>query len=115
MCDDGVAADRSKMKAARVVPAGRRVSIEGVSTLADFDAAIHADGLAMTLRPAGLGDWYRPLYPTVLSSWYGAQTVARRSPSTGANCTRPRGVYPFDRQKFRGGVSWGITLYRSVT
>jgi hypothetical protein len=56
------------MKAARVVPAGRRVTIEGVSTLVDLDAAIQADGLAKTLRPAGLGDWYR-LITTVIGPW----------------------------------------------
>lgn len=38
LCDDGLVIDLSKMKAARVDPAGRRVTIEGGATLADLDA-----------------------------------------------------------------------------
>jgi FAD/FMN-containing dehydrogenase len=51
LCDDGVVIDLSKMKAARVDPAGRRVTIEGGATLADLDAATQAHGLA---TPVGI-------------------------------------------------------------
>ena len=51
MCDDGLVIDLSKMKAARVDPAGRRVTIEGGATLADLDAATQAHGLA---TPVGI-------------------------------------------------------------
>ena len=43
--------DLSKMKAARVDPARRRVTIEGGATLGDLDAAIQAHGLA---TPVGI-------------------------------------------------------------
>ncbi len=51
VCDDGLVVDLSKMKAARVDPAGRRVTIEGGATLADLDAATQAHGLA---TPVGI-------------------------------------------------------------
>jgi len=51
MCDDGIVIDLSKMKSARVDPAGRRVTIEGGATLADLDAATQAHGLA---TPVGI-------------------------------------------------------------
>ena len=51
MCDDGLVIDLSKMKAARVDPAERRVTIEGGATLADLDAATQAHGLA---TPVGI-------------------------------------------------------------
>ncbi len=51
MCDDGLVIDLSKMKAARVDPAGRRVTIEGGATLAALDAATQAHGLA---TPVGI-------------------------------------------------------------
>ena len=51
LCDDGLVLDLSKMKAARVDPAGRRVTIEGGATLADLDAATQAHGLA---TPVGI-------------------------------------------------------------
>jgi FAD/FMN-containing dehydrogenase len=51
MCDDGLVIDLSKMKAARVDPAGHRVTIEGGATLADLDAATQAHGLA---TPVGI-------------------------------------------------------------
>ena len=51
MCDDGLVIDLSKMKAARVDPGGRRVTIEGGATLADLDAATQAHGLA---TPTGI-------------------------------------------------------------
>ncbi len=51
MCDDGLVIDLSKMTAARVDPAGRRVTIEGGATLADLDAATQAHGLA---TPVGI-------------------------------------------------------------
>jgi FAD/FMN-containing dehydrogenase len=51
ICDDGLVIDLSKMKAARVDPAGRRVTIEGGATLADLDAATQAHGLA---TPVGI-------------------------------------------------------------
>ena len=50
-CDDGLVIDLSKMKAAQVDPAGRRVTIEGGATLADLDAATQAYGLA---TPVGI-------------------------------------------------------------
>jgi FAD/FMN-containing dehydrogenase len=49
ICDDGIVIDLSKMKAARVDPAARRVTIEGGATLADLDAATQAHGLATPL------------------------------------------------------------------
>jgi len=51
MCDDGIVIDLSKMKAARVDPGTRRVTIEGGATLADLDAATQAHGLA---TPVGI-------------------------------------------------------------
>jgi FAD/FMN-containing dehydrogenase len=51
MCDDGLVIDLSKMKAARVDPVGRRVTVEGGATLADMDAATQAHGLA---TPVGI-------------------------------------------------------------
>jgi FAD/FMN-containing dehydrogenase len=49
ICDGGIVIDLSKMKAARVDPAARRVTIEGGATLADLDAATQAHGLATPL------------------------------------------------------------------
>jgi FAD/FMN-containing dehydrogenase len=49
MCDDGLVIDLSKMKAAKVDPGARRVTIEGGATLADLDAATQAHGLATPL------------------------------------------------------------------
>ena len=51
ICDDGLVIDLSTMKAARVDPATRRVTIEGGATLADLDAATQAHGLA---TPVGI-------------------------------------------------------------
>ena len=51
ICDDGIVIDLSRMKAARVDPAARRVTIEGGATLADLDAATQAHGLA---TPVGI-------------------------------------------------------------
>jgi FAD/FMN-containing dehydrogenase len=51
VCDDGLVIDLSKMKAARVDAAGRRVTIEGGATLGDLDAATQAHGLA---TPVGI-------------------------------------------------------------
>jgi len=51
LCDDGLVVDLSLMKAARVEPAGPRVTIEGGATLADLDAATQAHGLA---TPVGI-------------------------------------------------------------
>lgn len=51
ICDDGLVIDLSKMKAARVDPAGRRVTIEAGATLVDLDAATQAHGLA---TPVGI-------------------------------------------------------------
>jgi FAD/FMN-containing dehydrogenase len=49
VCDDGVVIDLSRMKAATVNPAARRVTIEAGATLADIDAATQAHGLATPL------------------------------------------------------------------
>lgn len=49
MCNDGLVVDLSMMKAAKVDPAARRVTIEGGATLADLDAATQAHGLATPL------------------------------------------------------------------
>ena len=49
MCDDGVVIDLSQMKATRVDPDARRVTIEGGATLADLDAATQIHGLATPL------------------------------------------------------------------
>jgi FAD/FMN-containing dehydrogenase len=51
MCDDGLVIDLSKMTAAQVDPAARRVTIEGGATLADLDATTQAHGLA---TPVGI-------------------------------------------------------------
>lgn len=49
VCDDGIVIDLSQMKAAQVDAGARRISIEGGATLADFDAATQAHGLATPL------------------------------------------------------------------
>jgi FAD/FMN-containing dehydrogenase len=51
ICDGGIVIDLSRMKAARVNPDTRRVTIEGGATLADLDAATQAYGLA---TPVGI-------------------------------------------------------------
>jgi FAD/FMN-containing dehydrogenase len=51
LCNDGLVIDLSKMKAAQVDPAGRRVTIEAGATLADLDVATQAHGLA---TPVGI-------------------------------------------------------------
>jgi FAD/FMN-containing dehydrogenase len=51
MVDDGLVIDLSQMKAARVDPTRRRVTIEAGATLADLDAATQAHGLA---TPVGI-------------------------------------------------------------
>lgn len=49
VCDDGIVIDLSQMKAALVDAGARRITIEGGATLADFDAATQAHGLATPL------------------------------------------------------------------
>jgi FAD/FMN-containing dehydrogenase len=51
LCDGGIVVDLSKMKAAKVDPAARRVTVEGGATLGDLDAATLAHGLA---TPVGI-------------------------------------------------------------
>ncbi len=48
-CDDGIVIDLSRMKAVSVDPGTRRATVEGGATLADFDAAAQAHGLATPL------------------------------------------------------------------
>ncbi|MDP3795708.1 MAG: FAD-binding oxidoreductase [Polaromonas sp.] len=49
LCDDGIVIDLSQMKAAQVDAGSLRGTIEGGATLADFDAATQAHGLAVPL------------------------------------------------------------------
>ncbi len=49
VCDDGIVIDLSQMKAAHVDVGARRASVEGGATLANFDAATQAHGLAIPL------------------------------------------------------------------
>jgi FAD/FMN-containing dehydrogenase len=49
LVDDGVVIDLSRMRAASVDPGARRATIEAGATLADFDAAAQAHGLATPL------------------------------------------------------------------
>jgi len=49
LCDGGVVADLSQMRAAKIDAADRRATVEGGATLADFDAAAQAHGLATPL------------------------------------------------------------------
>jgi FAD/FMN-containing dehydrogenase len=51
LCDDGLVVDLSHMKAVKVDPAAKRATAEGGATLADFDAATQAHGLA---TPVGI-------------------------------------------------------------
>ena len=51
ICDDGIVIDLSQMRAAKVDPGKRRVTIEAGATLADLDAATQAFGLA---TPVGI-------------------------------------------------------------
>lgn len=49
VCDDGIVIDLSQMKAVQVDAGTRHASLEGGATLADFDAAAQAQGLATPL------------------------------------------------------------------
>ena len=49
LCDDGIVVDLSRMKAAKVDAAKRRVTVEAGASLADLDAATQAHGLATPL------------------------------------------------------------------
>ncbi|MBG6076079.1 FAD-binding oxidoreductase [Polaromonas sp. CG_9.11] len=49
VCDDGIVIDLSQMKAVQVDAPARRARVEGGATLADFDAAAQAHGLATPL------------------------------------------------------------------
>ncbi|NYT61855.1 FAD-binding oxidoreductase [Alcaligenaceae bacterium] len=49
ICDNGIVIDLSQMKGASIQPHERRGAIEGGATLADFDAATQAYGLATPL------------------------------------------------------------------
>ncbi|MDB5745124.1 MAG: linked oxidase domain protein [Polaromonas sp.] len=49
LCDDGIVIDLSQMKATQVDAGARLGSVEGGATLADFDAATQAHGLAVPL------------------------------------------------------------------
>ncbi|HWK60939.1 MAG TPA: FAD-binding oxidoreductase [Eoetvoesiella sp.] len=49
LCDDGIVIDLSSMKAAAIQPDKQRATVEGGATLADFDAAAQAHGLATPL------------------------------------------------------------------
>lgn len=49
VCDDGVMIDLSQMKDVNVEPGTHRATVEGGATLADFDAATQAHGLATPL------------------------------------------------------------------
>ncbi|MDB5887079.1 MAG: FAD-linked oxidase [Polaromonas sp.] len=49
LCDDGIVIDLSPMKATQINANARRGSVEGGATLADFDAATQAHGLAVPL------------------------------------------------------------------
>ena len=49
LCDDGIVIDLSQMKAVQVDAGTRRAIVEGGATLADFDAATQAYGLAVPL------------------------------------------------------------------
>lgn len=49
LCDDSIVIDLSQMKAVQVDAGARRASVEGGATLADFDAAAQAHGLATPL------------------------------------------------------------------
>ena|SRR5450631_188052 len=57
MCDGGIVIDLSTMKAARVDPAGRRVTIEGGATLGDLDAATQAHGVATPTGCPAITGW----------------------------------------------------------
>ena len=46
LCDDGLCVDLSAMKAVKVDRSAQRATVEGGATLADFDAATQAHGLA---------------------------------------------------------------------
>ncbi|WP_353151685.1 FAD-binding oxidoreductase [Pollutimonas bauzanensis] len=49
LCDDGIVVDLSQMKSVDVEPGTRRATVDGGATLADFDAATQAHGLATPL------------------------------------------------------------------
>ena len=49
VCDDGIVIDLSQMKAVQVDASVRRAHVDGGATLADFDAAAQAHGLATPL------------------------------------------------------------------
>ena len=49
LCDDGIVIDLSQMKTTSVEPTKRRATVDGGATLADFDAATLAYGLATPL------------------------------------------------------------------
>src|SRR5690606_22102822 len=49
ICDDGIVIDLSQMQTVNVEPGKRRATVDGGATLADFDAATQAHGLATPL------------------------------------------------------------------
>lgn len=49
LCDGGIVADLSRMKAVMVDPSKRHAAVEGGATLGDFDTATQAHGLAVPL------------------------------------------------------------------
>lgn len=116
ICDNGIVIDLSQMKAASIQPHERRGAIEGGATLADFDAATQAHGLATplginsTTGVAGLTlgggfGWLSRKYGMTVDNLEAAEVVTAAGEVVHANSTKHPDLFWALRG---GGGNFGI-------